>query len=87
WPMMGAGGMGWMWVIWPVVLIGLLLVVVLLLRGRGNTPERNTRPTSRASETEGTRARELLDERYARGEVSDEEYEEKRKNLRGSTGR
>lgn len=85
--MMGAGGMGWMWIIWPVVLIGLLLVVVLLLRGRGNTPERNTGPTSRALETEGTRARELLDERYARGEVSDEEYEEKRKNLRGSTGR
>ncbi len=74
--MMGAGGMGWMWVIWPVVLIGLVLVVVLLLKGRGSTSDHGAGPTSEALGTERTQARELLDERYARGEVSEEDYDE-----------
>ncbi|MGB3829390.1 MAG: SHOCT domain-containing protein [Ornithinimicrobium sp.] len=82
--MMGAGGMGWMWVIWPVVMVGLVLVVVLLLRGRGSPPNHNA---GGASGPGSSRARELLDERYARGEVSDEEYEDKRKNLRGEPDR
>lgn len=85
--MMGsAGGMGWMWFIWPVVLVGIVLVVVLLLRGRDSAPNRYAGRTSDPSEAGGTRARELLDERYARGEVSDEEHEEQLKHLRGGTG-
>lgn len=79
----GAGGMGWMWFIWPVVFIGTVLVVVLLLRGRGRTPNHNAGRTSGAG---GGRARELLDERYARGEVSDAEYEDELKHLRGGAG-
>lgn len=83
----GAGGMAWMWVIWPVVFIVIVLGVVLLLRGGVGTANRNADPTFDHSKAGGSRAREVLDERYARGEVSDEEYEEKRKNLRGDTGR
>lgn len=61
WPAMG----GWMWV-WPaMVVIGLVVVGVLaygLLRG-----DRNSAPV-RAG------ARQILDERYARGEIDAEEY-------------
>jgi putative membrane protein len=58
--------MGWFW-IWPVlVLIGLVLLGYLAFRlaqGRGS-----------ADQTEQPSAREILDQRYARGDLSDEEY-------------
>jgi len=68
----GAFG-GWMF-LWPVVLLGLLplLVVWAGSRRRGGRTDRNDRPD---------RALEELRERYARGELSEEEFERRRHNL------
>ena len=71
---MGGWGMGpgWGWLFMTLFIVGLVLVVVVLVRvlaggtgsGRpgGATPGRD-------------RARQILDERYARGEISTEEYQ------------
>jgi len=59
-----------------IVLIGVIVVVVvLLLRWLGDH-----RPSARAS-TEGS-AIEILKERFARGEIDKEEYQERRRLLR-----
>jgi len=64
--------MGWFWA-WPVlVLIGLVLLGYLayrLVRGGGSG---SAGPAS---------AREILDARYARGAIDDEEYRQRRTGL------
>jgi putative membrane protein len=66
--------MGWMWV-WPVLIVVGLLVIgyvgVRLAQGR-----QSTSPTG--SDPSGSAARRILDERYARGEIDDEEYQRRR---------
>ena len=81
----GGMGMGWMWIVWPLVILGIVLLVVLLLRGSGTGGGGSPPPPP---ETSGrTRAQEILDERYARGELSEEEYQERLRNLRGESDR
>ncbi|MBC7274668.1 MAG: SHOCT domain-containing protein [Streptomyces sp.] len=67
-------GMGWMWIFWLLVILGTVVVTVVLAKaftgGRGQhehvkTGERPRQP------------REILDERYARGELTTEEYRER----------
>ena len=88
--MMGNGwGMGWMWLVWPLIILGIVLVVVLLVRGSttgapGRGGETAPPPTSASGRS---RAQEILDERYARGELTDEEYQEHLRHLRGGTDR
>ncbi|AEA28923.1 Protein of unknown function DUF2078, membrane (plasmid) [Pseudonocardia dioxanivorans CB1190] len=75
--MMNGSMMGWFW-IWPVlVLIGLVLLGYLAYRltqnrrtGAGTAPVAG--PAS---------ARQILDERYARGEIDDEDYRKRRDEL------
>ncbi|WP_308281886.1 SHOCT domain-containing protein [Pseudonocardia oceani] len=69
--------MGWFW-IWPVlVLIGLVLLGYLAYR-----LTQNRRPGTDTAPAAGpTSARQILDERYARGEINDEEYRQRRDTL------
>jgi putative membrane protein len=60
-----------MWLIWIV------LIVVLVLVLRAVIPP-GTRPDGGRSDKT---AREILDERYARGEIDKDEYEQKRRDL------
>jgi putative membrane protein len=70
--MMGSSMMGWFW-IWPVlVLIGLVLLGYLAYRLALGGGSGSAGPVS---------AREILDERYARGEIDDEEYRQRRTGL------
>ena len=71
--MMGFGMGGW----WLLIVVGVVLLGVLVVRllsagrsggGPGNLPARSD-------------ARRLLDERYARGELTSEEYQERVSNL------
>jgi putative membrane protein len=66
---------GWFWFwIWPVlVLIGVILLGYLA-QYRGGGPDEKM--TSRVS------AHQILDERYARGEIDDEEYRRRQDELR-----
>ncbi len=85
--MMGNGwGMGWMWFIWPIGIFALVLVVALLIRGvsGGDRRSEGSAPPSGPG-TGRTRAREILDERYARGELTDEEYQDRLGHIRGDT--
>lgn len=65
----GAGMMGGFMFLWPVLLIGL---IVLLVSGLGDGTGTENRD----------QAMTVLRERYARGELSEEEFEERRRRLR-----
>lgn len=78
---MGGGGgsmMGWFW-IWPtLVLIGLVLLGYLayrLVQGR-STGSATGAPGGRSAD-----ARQILDERFARGEIDEQEYRRRRAEL------
>ncbi|WP_340099512.1 SHOCT domain-containing protein [Salinibaculum salinum] len=74
---MGGGAGGWGPFVFLGPLVGLLLVgtvVYLLLRAVGGTSSTSTARTSDAMET--------LRKRYARGEIDDEEFEERARKLR-----
>jgi putative membrane protein len=74
---MGAGT-GFMVLFWVLLIVGLLVlafVAVKVLSGRsadGSTGSAGPGPTPR-----GGRAREILQDRYARGEISTEEFRER----------
>lgn len=76
WGMMGPGimgGWGWMWfmpVLWLLFLGLIIWAIVAAVRGTG---------TSTGSSENS--ALEVLKKRYARGEISKEEFEEKKKDL------
>ncbi len=71
-PMGGWGGFGGWMFLWPILLFGLLVLLVVWAgsRHRGDRTDRHDR------------ALEELRERYACGELSDEEFERRRRNLR-----
>ena len=54
----------------PVLLIVLVVLLIRWLSGNRDTPRDRTRT-----------AREILDERFAKGEIQREEYEERRRTL------
>lgn len=72
--MMGGFGIGWLMPILWIVIIGLIVwAVIYLVRGVGGTGSRDTIKQSSALE--------ILKDRYARGEIGKEEFEEKREDL------
>lgn len=87
--MMGNGwGMGWMWFIWPLVVLAIVLLVVLAVRGTTSRPEHGGEAAPPPAPQSGrSRAQDILDERYARGEITDEEYQERLRHLGGESDR
>jgi putative membrane protein len=73
----GMGGMGWYWLFGPILLLGLALLVVVAVRGLGGGVHRGDSAATRGQPPGRSQAREVLDERYARGELSTEEYRER----------
>lgn len=71
--------MGWMWVFWILLLVGLAILIVLLVRllGGGMSTRHGAGPGEAAN-----RPLEILRERYARGELTTEEYQERLRTLR-----
>ena len=61
----------WMWLFGALVIIGVVLVVIVLVRVLADT-----KPSSRSVQR-GDTARRILDERYAKGELTTEEYRER----------
>lgn len=59
---------------WLFGVILILIVVWYFSQDRFNLPSKNTRRKDKA--------REMVDKRYARGEISREEYEEQKRILR-----
>lgn len=69
-------GMGWMWLFWLLLIsgIGLLAVVAARVLAGGVT---GSAGGGGPAPRERSRARQILDERYARGEIATEEYQER----------
>jgi putative membrane protein len=72
--MMGGGAFMWLWAIFAILLLGLLVVGVVWLVHSLARPG----PGSTTSA-----ARQELDLRYARGELTREEYQQRRADLEG----
>lgn len=65
-------GFGWVFMIlfWVIVIVGIVAIARWVLEGRSEKTEPRVRT-----------ALELLKERYARGEIEREEFEQKRRDL------
>ena len=80
--MMGYGyddGGGWMWIFGGLMLLGVLVLIGLAVWAviAATNREARTAATSPADVGGRTRTRQVLDERYARGEIDSEEYTER----------
>ena len=75
WQGMG-GAMGWSWLFVALLVVGMILLVVALVRGLSGGRTKSG-PTGRS------RAREILDERYARGDIDTAEYKDRLQQLDG----
>ncbi len=70
---MFGGGMWFGWIFWIIILVIIIWAVVQFT----NRNQQNNRLNSNSEET----PLEILKKRYAKGEISKEEYEEIKKNL------
>jgi putative membrane protein len=71
----GFGGAG-MWLFGLLTLAGVVLLIVVVVWVLGGGISRGTPPDAEGRQSR-RRAREILDGRYARGEISTEEYRER----------
>jgi putative membrane protein len=82
--MMGPGygwGMVGMGIIWILVVVGVVLLVILLFRQAAAPPP--PRGVGYGPGPRTSRARDILDERYARGEIMRDQYLAMRRDLEG----
>jgi putative membrane protein len=63
----GTWGGGWLMIFWIVLVIALIFFFVIYSR--------------QSNQRRNKSALDILNERYARGEIDEEEYEKKKKNL------
>ncbi len=74
WDHMNGWGGGWMW-LWGVAMMTLFAVLILwLIRAAGAN---SSSPASPPRRDPHDRAREILGERFAKGELTPEEYRER----------
>lgn len=78
--MWGMWGWGWMWLAGPLILVATLALAGLVVWAL-------MRPSRQPSSSGTRRPQEILDDRYARGELSTEEYRERSEILEGSRRR
>lgn len=81
WAGMGMG-MGWGWLFGLLLVAGLVALIILVARLSADGRPSGTRDP-RSETGQQHRARAILDERYARGEIDTTEYEERLRVLRG----
>lgn len=74
--MWGNYGMGlWGWAFGGLLLVGVVILVVLLIRMSLSSGQRST--TLGVGDGDSWSPKQILDERYAKGELTSEEYRER----------
>jgi putative membrane protein len=76
--MMGDWGMGWfgmifMIIFWGLIIVGLVLLIRWLIQ--------NTSSRASSDVSTGSKAMDILKERYAKGEINRDEFESMKKDL------
>lgn len=77
-------GMGWMWLFWLLIVVGTVVLVFVLVKAFTGSSGGGTRQGGSApppTDAGPRRSREILEERYARGEISTEEFRERLRTL------
>ncbi|HAY81164.1 MAG: SHOCT domain-containing protein [Microbacterium sp.] len=74
--MMNGIGMGGGWLFGVLIAAGIVLLIILLVRSLGGGVKRDRRDEQNMPR-QSSSARQLLDERYARGDLTTEEYQER----------
>ncbi len=83
----GGWGMGWMMLFGVLLLAGLVVLIVVLMRGLGGGTRQDLGnppaygPPAGPPDTGAVRARQILAERYARGEIDTEDYQARLRTL------
>jgi len=80
----GMGGMGFAWIFWILLVAGVVTLGVVLVKAFSRDAGGNARMHQQGPPRTGAgpaTARQILEERYARGEISTEEYRERRQIL------
>ena len=85
-------GMGWGWLFLTLLIVGIVILVVWAIRymgpggstqaGPGRDSDQRETPSAGGHGSGNERARQILAERYARGEIELSEYEERLRTLR-----
>jgi putative membrane protein len=77
----GGGGAAWMWVVGALMMIGVVVLIGLAVWAvvHATSPGTGGRTAPQESSPAGgrERTRQVLDERYAHGEMTSEEYTER----------
>lgn len=68
--------MGWMWLFGPLTLVGIVLLVLLAVRLFSGGTGRGGGSGAPGPLQGKSRARQILDERFAKGELTAEQYRE-----------
>ena len=76
--MWGNYGMGlWGWAFGGLILIGVVVLVVVVVRLSSNVRPQSAAPATDTRDNGSRSPKEILDERYAKGELTSEEYRER----------
>jgi len=68
--------MGWSWLFGVLLLVGIILLVVLAVRVFSGDRSRGGDSGATGPDPGPSRARQILDERYAKGELNTDQYRE-----------
>ncbi len=80
WDHMNGWGGGWMW-LWGVAMMTLFVLLIVWLVRAGDSASGRDRAPGAVRRDPTERGREILAERYAKGELSTEEYQERVRQL------
>lgn len=69
-------GMGIGWIFWALLIVAVIWILV-----RSTMQQNASRESVEDKSNAGESARELLDKRYARGDIDEDEYKQKKKNM------
>ena len=81
WGAMGILGMALMAVVWVAIIVGVVYLIKWAVSGSRNATAASPPPAGQAAATRGTAALQVLEERYARGDIARDEFLQRKADL------